>query len=174
MDEKRLKEIVVELQNGDQSNFNEFFELTKKLVFYNCYSICKNHEQSEDLMQDSYVNFLSSIAKLDIKQSIVGYLLTISRNVSLNFVKRESKKEDYESFEPFMKTEDTYRSDEEILLDKIKKIVNDKEFEVFILRQYDELSFEEIAKLKKAPLGTILFRYNSAIKKLREGLKDEV
>ena len=53
-------------------------------------------------------------------------------------------------------------------------IKKDKEFEIFVLHAVNDYTFEEIAKLKHRPLGTILWSYNNAIKKIQKELADEI
>ena len=60
------------------------------------------------------------------------------------------------------------------LLNRIKEILKDKEFEIFVLHAVNDYTFEEIAKLKHRPLGTILWSYNNAIKKIQKELADEI
>lgn len=172
MNEVLLKNCVQEFKNNNFDSFNEFFLETKKVVFYNIYSIVNSYELSEDLTQETYISFLNKVSELDLTKSVAGYLLTISKNIALNTIKRENKKEDIEDLEIYVSSNDKYKTNEEILLSKIKEIVNEKEFDVFIKHEYGELTFDEIAKLKKIPLATAIFQYNSAIKKLRKGLKE--
>lgn len=172
MEEKCLKEYVAKLKNGDMSCFASLFEEIKKVIFYNIYSIIQNYETSEDLTQEVFIKFLENIDTVDINKSISGYFIVLSRNMAINYLKKESKKEDYEDFEFKANTTDTYQSDEMILMDKIKKILNEKELNVFLLHSYSDMTFEEISKSINKPLGTVIWLYNSGIKKLRKELAD--
>ena len=51
--------------------------------------------------------------------------------------------------------------------------LNEKEREIVILHMIDNLKFKEIAKMKDKPLGTILWLYNKAIKKLKRKVEEE-
>lgn len=172
MDEKNLKVIVENLKNGEMKYFSALFESTKKVVFYNIYSIVKNYETSEDLTQDVFMKFLENLDSIDTSKSISGYFMVLSRNVALNYIRKISKEEDFENYEFKASTDDTYNSDEMILMEKVKKILNEKELNVFLLHYYSDLTFEEISKIKGSPLGTVIWLYNSGIKKLRKELAD--
>lgn len=169
--ENRLKELISEIQNGNMNHFTEFYNITKKLVFYNIYALTKNNEQAEDILSDTYVKFLSNIQSLDTSNSIKGYLLTISRNLTMDYFKKNNRIINDEERIERHSEKTTHNVDEEILLEKVKGILNDKEFEIFVLHVLDELTFEEIAKLKKRPLGTIIWSYNNSIKKIRKEVK---
>ena len=60
-----LKSIFIKLQNNDQSYFDAFYQLTKKQVFYNIVSIVKNYDLSEDILQETYIQFLKNINKIN-------------------------------------------------------------------------------------------------------------
>ncbi len=174
MDEEFLKSCVVKMKNGNLEVFNAFYEECKKSIFYNIFALTKNHEISEDLLHDTFVKFLNEVSKVDVNKSISGYLMVMSRNLTLDYFKKHNRIEEIEDDSLIPSDNDSSNSiDQEILLNRIKKILNDKEFEVFVLHVLDDLSFKEIAKLRHRPLGTTLYQYNSAIKKLQEELEYE-
>ena len=51
--------------------------------------------------------------------------------------------------------------------------LEEKEREIVILHLVDNLKFKEIVKLKQMPLGTVLWLYNKAIKKLKRKVVEE-
>lgn len=174
MNEEFLKSCVVKMKNGNLEVFNAFYEECKKSIFYNIFALTKNHEISEDLLHDTFVKFLNEVSKVDVNKSISGYLMVMSRNLTLDYFKKNNRIEEIEDDSLILSDNDSSNSiDQEILLNRIKKILNDKEFEVFVLHVLDDLSFKEIAKLRHRPLGTTLYQYNSAIKKLQEELEYE-
>ena len=65
--DERLK-LLVEKIKSDESYFSEFFELTKKQIFYNIFSILKDYQLSEDVLQETYVSFLSNLNSLDLNK----------------------------------------------------------------------------------------------------------
>lgn len=162
-----LHEIFLQLKKGDFSKFDEFYDCSKKVIFYNILSYCKNYDLSEDLLQETYVKFLSNIDKINDKVNVLGYLMTTSKNIVLDFFKKNNKIL-YQDKEIVISCDDHHQIDEKELVNKIKKILNQKEFLIFILHVLDEMTFEEIKKVVNKPLGTILWTYNTALKKLRK------
>ena len=177
MEQEDLRSFIKEFKKGDYSNFNTLYELTKKSIFYNILSFVKSYEISEEILQNTFVKFLSTIKDLKYHSSILGLLITISKNLSLDYLKK-IKDEEIED-NTLIKDESNEKEisndnlDSMLLLDKLKKILKEKEYEVILFHIYDELTFEEIAKLTSSPLGTILYRYNVAIKKAKEVLTNE-
>ena len=165
-----LNEVFLELKRGDQSHFNWFYENSKKQLFYNILSYTKNYELSEDLLQETYVKFLTNIKNIDDKVNVLGYLMVMSKNITLDYFKKNNRIET-------LNEEDISFEDDKIhetmLVSKIKEILNDIEFKILILHILGELTFNEIKDIVKKPLGTVLWIYNNSLKKVRKELNYE-
>lgn len=165
-----LKELLIQLQNDKMEYFDEFYNLTKNKVFYMAYSILQDYQLSEDILQDTYIKFLKHKKKVKVDGNILSYLLEISKNLSLNYVNKHKKVVNIDNI--VFKYEEQYQEKfEELKLVKdMKKILNENEFQIVILKIINELTNNEIATLLNKPLGTVLWTYNNAIKKLRRDL----
>lgn len=165
-----LNEVFLELKRGDQSHFNWFYENSKKQLFYNILSYTKNYELSEDLLQETYVKFLTNIKNIDDKVNVLGYLMVMSKNITLDYFKKNNRIETLD--EEDISFEDN-KIHETMLVSKIKEILNDIEFKILILHILGELTFNEIKDIVKKPLGTVLWIYNKSLKKVRKELNYE-
>lgn len=165
-----LNEVFLELKRGDQTHFNWFYENSKKQLFYNILSYTKNYELSEDLLQETYVKFLTNIKNIDDKVNVLGYLMVMSKNITLDYFKKNNRIETLN--EEDISFEDN-KIHETMLVLKIKEILNDIEFKILILHILGELTFNEIKDIVKKPLGTVLWIYNKSLKKVRKELNYE-
>lgn len=171
--EQRLIELGSELREGNLENFSEFYELTKRQVYYGAYAIAHDSALAEDRLQDSYVKFLENTSKLKKNTNPFGYLLVITRNTAYNLMKHRSfERTEYEDENLFIPTYDEKPSDEQKVFAKVREILTPDEYEIIILRVINELPHKQIAKIMKKPLGTVQWSYRNAIQKLEEGLKD--
>ena len=167
---ERLENYIVQFKKGNFDLFDDFYEQVKRPCFYNIYSLVKNHDLSEDLLQETFVRFLKSINSIDENENVLGYLILISRNITLDYIKKHGRvRELYEHEE--VASKDDNDIDKTILLDKVREILKKDQLEIFTLHVLSDLTFEEIATILKRPLGTVLWSYNSAIKKLRKEIK---
>ena len=160
-----LNEVFLELKRGDQSHFNWFYENSKNILSYT-----KNYELSEDLLQETYVKFLTNIKNIDDKVNVLGYLMVMSKNITLDYFKKNNRIETLN--EEDISFEDN-KIHETMLVSKIKEILNDIEFKILILHILGELTFNEIKDIVKKPLGTVLWIYNKSLKKVRKELNYE-
>ena len=166
METKKLELLL----DGDLSYFDEFYQETKQKVFYNIYSILKDTSLSEDALQETYIKFLKNRENLKKDQNIIGYLFVISRNISLDIIKKRKKETELSDYELVNAHEEKSPYVDDVM-EKMKKILKDQEFQIVIMHLVNDMTHKEIAKLLNKPLGTITWAYNNAIKKIRKGMR---
>ena len=89
------KEIISNLRKGDKETFEQLFqENYKNLVLY-AKKFVMDTEIARDLVQDIFVYLWEKRQKLTINKSLSSYLFRAVRNASINYLKRESTKENY-------------------------------------------------------------------------------
>ena len=100
----------------------------------------------------------------------MGYLFKISYNLSKDFYRKKSKEIAFEdNQEENIKSEFQY--DESLdIIQKIREILNKKEFQIYIMKVLHDYSHQEIAIILNKPIGTITWCYQQAIKKLKKGM----
>ena len=166
-----MQEIVKQLKNDNLDMFDEFYDLTKNQVYVTILSVVKNKMTAEDIMQDTYLRFLNNIHKYKENTNVVAFIVTIARNLAINYYNKHKKEE----FHDFSLYEDTYvnETEDNKLLDLVYQTLEGKELDVFIMHVIDDLKHKEIAKIMKKPLGTITWLYNKAVKKMKEKVGEE-
>ncbi len=161
---------IQEFKKNDFQHFDLFYESIKKDVFYNILSIVHNYEDAEEILQETFVTFLKNLSKIDEHHSPMGYLFKISYNLSKDFYRKKSKEIAFEdNQEENIKSEFQY--DESLdIIQKIREILNKKEFQIYIMKVLHDYSHQEIAIILNKPIGTITWCYQQAIKKLKKGM----
>ncbi len=167
----RIDVIIKELKSRNYQSFDTFYNLTKNQVFYAIISVIKDRSLAEDLMQDTYVKFLEKIDQYKDGSNPYAYLSTIGRNLAINLY-NQRKREVYseELLETIPYQEEIETDDAQIF--KILDLLEESEREIVVLHVINELKFKEIANITQKPLGTVLWIYNKAIKKLKEKAGD--
>ena len=170
---RRLKQIVKELQKNDYSSFDEFYNLTSKLVYVVISNIIKNKQTVEDLMQDTYLKFIQNVNSVNINQNFNAYLAQIAKNLAINEYNKHKRVVVDDSY--FSNLTDNNSSRDTGIDLGIINYLEGIEKEVVTLKIVGDLKFREIASMLNKPIGTIQWIYNNAIKKLRKkvGEKDE-
>ena len=167
---KNLEDIIEEFRVGNYDSFDEFYHQTNKQLYVFIYDIIRNRQSSEDLLQETYMRFLNHIDKYKKNTNYFNFLVTIARNLAINEYHKQKRMVYDEEYIYSVKEESpTDVPDLFYLLDYL----NEKEREIVILHMIDNLKFKEIAKMKDKPLGTILWLYNKAIKKLKRKIEEK-
>jgi RNA polymerase sigma-70 factor, ECF subfamily len=141
--------------------------------------LSRNHADAEDLVQETYLRAIQAKDRLRADSNIKAWLFTILRNIWLNQLRKrrsgpqivETAMEDspaHEAVEPSRDSYDIYVSN---LERKQVRAAIEKlpiEFrEIILLREYEELSYQEIASVLDCPAGTVMSRLGRARAKLR-------
>ena len=173
-----IEEIINEFRDANYTHFDEFYNETKKTVFFAILSIIKDTSVVDDLMQDTYVKFLENISKYS-QTNINAYLSTMAHNIAINYYNREKRLVHNDEIIDYQPDDSNNESKENkyqyIEVMEMLKTLDDTSREVVILHTINDLKFKEIAKIIDKPLGTVLWIYNKAIKELKRkvGAKDE-
>ena len=175
-EEMNIDEIINEFRNANYTHFDEFYNETKKTVFFSILSIVKDTSAVDDLMQDTYVKFLENINKYS-HTNINAYLSTMAHNIAINYYNREKRLVHDEEIIDYQQApqDDKDNKYQYVEVMQMLKELDDISREVVILHTINDLKFKEIAKIIDKPLGTVLWIYNKAIKDLKRkvGAKDE-
>jgi RNA polymerase sigma-70 factor (ECF subfamily) len=141
--------------------------------------LTRNHAEAEDLAQETYLRAMLAIGRLRAGSNIKGWLFTILRNVWLNQLRKRRNGPQLVEIEvgdgiansvvePSKDAHDLYVSkmEAEQVRAAIQKLP--VEFrEIILLREYEDLSYQEIASVLDCPIGTVMSRLGRARAKLR-------
>lgn len=164
-----MEAIIEEFKEANYTSFDLFYHATNKQLYVYIYDILRNRQSSEDILQETYMKFLNNIDKYQKNTNYFNFLVTIARNLAINAYNKNKKLVFDE--EIIHQVVDEKENDPSVF--HYLDYLDDVEREIVILHIIDNLKFKEIAKLKEEPLGTILWRYNKAIKKLKRKVEEE-
>jgi RNA polymerase sigma-70 factor, ECF subfamily len=148
-------------------------------------AITRNPAEAEDLVQETYLRAIPAVRNLPENSNLKSWLFTILRNIWLNQLRRRRSGPGIVEIDQDGGTaniavdgsKDPYtlymtRMEREKVRDAIQQLP--LEFrEIIILREYEELSYQEIASLLDCPPGTVMSRLARARAKLRTLLTAE-
>ena len=167
---RNLEDIIEEFRVGNYDSFEEFYYETSKQLYVFIYAIIRNRQSSEDLLQETYMRFLNNIDKYKKNTNYFNFLVTIARNLAINEYHKQKRVINDEEYIYSIKEES--KTDVPNLF-YLLDYLDEKQREIVILHIIDNLKFKEIAKMKEMPLGTVLWLYNKAIKKLKRKVEEE-
>ena len=165
---RELKELFMEIKYGNKIAFEKLYNNYNKLIYSIAYSILKNKQDAEDIVQIVFEKiYLIDKEKLPNKNE-TSWLYSVTKNETINYLKRNKNNIDLDSI--YNIEDDNNEINKIINQDSYNRLIgklNDKEKEIISLKIVSNLSFEEIGKLLKEPTGTIKWRYYKAINTLK-------
>ncbi|MFA5471229.1 MAG: RNA polymerase sigma factor [Acholeplasmataceae bacterium] len=160
---------IDKLRQRDEDTFEYIYDLTKKGVYIIIFNIVKDHEVTRDIMQDVYLKMLDSIGSYQTKTNFYNWLLMIAKNQAIDNYRREKKIvhiDETDFIEQFSSQEET--PEEKDIFDRLLSVLSEDERQIVLLKIVDNLKHKDIAALLNMPLGTVLWMYQEALKKMKE------
>lgn len=186
--EERVKdEILVRLcQKGDKKAFEQLVLRYQDRIFSVIYRMLKDRDTVKDIAQDVFIKAFKSINGFKGKSSFYTWLYQIAVHSAINYLSlsrvrttRSLKDDEIDKGFPGINERSTGNWLEEAYITnetaKTAVAAIDElpvEYkQVVILKEYEDMSYEEIAATLSIPIGTVRSRLNRARKELRKTLR---
>ena len=146
-------------------------------VYWTAYSFLKNDQDAEDVVQDTFISFITSYGDLKDTSKAVALLKKIAANKCLDRIKLTKtdavEDEFFENIEAVPEDflpESIIESEQmrKIVMDIIEKTLSEDIRRTLILFYFNELTTREISEALGVPQGTVLWRLNFAKKKIKK------
>ncbi|HYF90720.1 MAG TPA: sigma-70 family RNA polymerase sigma factor [Symbiobacteriaceae bacterium] len=149
-------------------------------LFAYLYRMCGDAGHAEELMQETFVRALRAADRYRPEASVKTWLLSIATNLLRDQWRRRKR------WGPMLPFSDwgggaTDSMDDEVLLhiehEQVRAGLLQLPLEqrsVILLRYYEELSYEEIARTLSVPIGTVRSRIHNGLQRLKRMLATEV
>lgn len=169
IDEKELKRLFTELKSSNNKvAFETLYKKYNKLVYRIAFTILKNKEDSEDIVQAVFSKIYSLPKdKLPI-DNIATWIYSVTKNEAISLYRKRKNTVDLDTmYEIADSDNEINRIVDQDRYNRILSKLNDKEKEIVSLKILTNLTFEEIAKILGQPTGTVKWRYYKSIHTLK-------
>jgi len=168
---------VTSAERVDKKELFERLLENRKTVFWICLGYARDSVEAEELSQEVFFKAWSRIDTLRTPESSREWLFRVARNTCLDSQKKRRLRRLFEAHSSReARDEKTPEAlvvvrDELRLLKEAVRNLPDKMKTTFILREYGELSYQEIANALGIKEGTVMSRLNGARERIRERMK---
>jgi RNA polymerase sigma-70 factor (ECF subfamily) len=182
MEEKREVEhedvytLVEKIKEGDREAFMTLTSLYQKKVFLLAFSFFRNKEDALDIVQETFLRFYEKVKMFQRGKNFQNWLLQIAKNLCIDYYRKNySKTKEWdrnlpidEMNLPIQEGHDPYRSSDlrGIISTCLKKLA-EKQRMIFVMKQYNQLKYREIAQILDISLGTAKSLHFKAVQNLR-------
>jgi len=172
-------DLVARAKTGDVDAFELLVKRYRNEVFALAYHFVRNREQAWDVSQEVFIKAHHALARFRGDASFKTWLMRITANQCKDYLKK--RRLETVSFDDSRLAEnapshvlppDRSLEAEEIgaAVQKALGKLSHKHRTAFILREFEGLSYEEMAGVMNCSIGTVMSRLHHARRKLQKGL----
>ena len=171
-------ELIKSFITGDESAFNRLAVKYQERIYWHARRMTGNHLDADEIVQEVLMVLYNKLRTFEFKSSLYTWIYTITNTRSINYLKQKSLRSffslDEISNRKFEQNDVIDNIESKQKVEKIEKVLQKlpvKQREVFIMRNFDEMSYEEISQITGNNVGTLKANYFHALNKIKEMFK---
>ena len=170
-------ELVSRARQGDRNAYSELVRIHASGILNVVYRMCGDAQLAEDAAQETFLQAWLNLNSYRPQTSLRNWLYRIAVNAATDMLRKE-KRLVPEAVED-LKLTDNLPSPEMVFVKQERAVLVQKAVlslpeacrAVLVLREYEDLSYQEISTALDIPVGTVMSRLNYARGLLKEKLK---
>jgi len=168
------RDLIAFAQQGDRQAFTELVYRYQDSMVSLTYRMCGDLRLAEDAAQEAFVRVWQNLKSYKPQYAFRSWLYRIATNAALDALRRERPTTELDSLflaDPGTTPERLAEDNQQAA--HIRRAIaqlSEPLRVVLILREYQELTYQEIADTLDIPLGTVMSRLNTARVQLRQEL----
>ena len=175
---------IEDCQMGKKESYRVLVEKYKTRAYYAALLYTGNSEDALDISQEAFFRAFKSIKSFEKGKSFYTWLYRILKNLCINHYHRVKKRsvvfsdvEKHKGSEiiiPAISQPDQIFEEHELrdVVWQALKSLPEKDREIIILKEYQELSYKEISDVLGIPIGSVMSRLFYARQKLAKSLEE--
>ncbi|MEZ5425591.1 MAG: sigma-70 family RNA polymerase sigma factor [Pyrinomonadaceae bacterium] len=178
-------EQLVELAVGENPEaFGEIVVRWERKIFALCYGMLNRADEAKDAAQETFISAYKNLAKFRGDAKVSSWLHRIAVNQCLTVKRRQKSRSESFLDEETNEAERVFvaplnlsparRTERNERLSLIRQAVNALPLDlrqVIVMKEFEEMTFQEIAETLELPLSTVKSRLYTALKQLRMKLE---
>ncbi len=173
-------QLIKDFISGNESAFNKIVLKYQQKIYWHARRMAGNHLDADEIVQEVLIVLYNKLKDFQFKSSLYTWIYKITTTRSINYLRKRNLKQAFSLEDNETKLE---MSKDDIVLDleskeKLEKLENVmqelplRQREIFIMRNFDEMSYEEISKITGKSVGGLKANYFHALKKIMELMKN--
>ncbi len=185
MTNEQFEAAIARMLRGDRAGLKEIYEAYIGYIYRIIFEILQNKENAEDVTSEFFIKLWGRAGSYRPGNGHKAFLTVTARNMAIDFLRKYRKEEltamlqdiGTDPEEGFLSGkqlpgERTGPTTEAIVVEEISlqaalAALKEAERQIVSMKVLGELTFKEIAEIMNIPMGTVTWRYQNAIKKLR-------
>ena len=160
--------------------FHVLVKTYQERLYWHIRKIVMNHDDTDDVLQNTFLKAWRNIDKFREESSLFTWLYRIATNESITFLNSKKRKGgmvatgDENEYLMGNLAADPYFNGDEIQLKLQQAILRlpEKQRLVFNMKYFDEIKYDDMAKVLDTSVGALKASYHHAVKKIEDYLKN--
>ena len=157
--------LMLAFQHGSREAFDELYARYRGPLFGFFRRRLNSELRAEDLTQETFLAVIRSAERYQARALVRTYLYAIALNLLMS--ERRKRAHDGPDLESVAEPAVPSSPERKLWVSEALQKLDEREREILMLREYEQLSYDEIAGLLQMPLNTVrsqLFRARMALK----------
>jgi RNA polymerase sigma-70 factor (ECF subfamily) len=158
--------------------FSQLMKLYQERLYWQIRRLVLNHDDANDVLQNTFMKAWQSLEGFRGEAQLSTWLYTIAHNESLTLLKQRSRELEMITDDATGYLQEQVAADEYFDGDDAQRrlllaiaALPDKQRQVFTLRYYDEMPYEEMSRVLGTSIGALKASYHFAAQKVSDYLK---
>ncbi|NLG05338.1 MAG: RNA polymerase sigma factor [Clostridia bacterium] len=179
MSDSQFETCIKRIKAGDQNGLKEIYDAYITFIYAVIVNILKNKEDAEDVTSEFFIKLWSIADQYQVGGKHKAYLARIAHNMAIDYLRRTKREQPTEEIAEVVDRQAAISAQSTHIPTPEEKVVGEMtseellaklkptEQEVLNMKIMGEMTFQEIAQTLDIPMGTVTWRYRTAIQKLR-------
>ena len=159
--------------------FEDLVSEYKERLYWHIRRMVISHEDTDDVLQNTFIKVFKNLNNFQGDSQVYTWLYRIATNETLTFINKRNRtthlsNEDlHESLVTNLVSDPYFNGDEAQL--KLQQAIDTfptKQKQVFVMKYFDELQYNEISEILGTSEGALKANYHYAVKKITEYVTD--
>ncbi len=165
------------LTEREKMQFESLVKANMKRAYFVALGFLGSEDDAAEISQEAFIRAYRNFKKFDKTKNFFTWYYKILKNLCLNFIRdTKTKKNGFLEVEELNTTVDDPAEyiEKKELHEKLEKALIELDFEdreIIVLKEFQQMSYKEIAEMLKIPVGTVMSKLFYARKKLAKKLK---
>lgn len=175
MNNREFDRCMRRMQKGDKTGLKEIYEAYISYIYAVIGGVVKNKENAEDLTAEFFIKLWNMADQYKAGSGHKTWMTVIARNMAIDFMRKAGRKQLTEEV-PEASAADTAAGIADSMENEVVGRMNfretveklpETERQIMTMKLAGQMTFKEIAEVLGIPMGTVTWKYQNSLEKLR-------
>lgn len=172
MTDTEFDENIRLIREGRQEGLKAIYEAYLPAVYSTVMAVLHHDQSAQDVTADFFIKLWEIAGQYKKGGGHRAWMMTIAHNMAVDHIRKYRHEQLVDEIPEYSKSEYSSESHEDLILSELTlkqalETLEEEEKQIVNLKIMGELTFKEISRIMKKPLGTVAWKYRAALGKLK-------